>query len=161
MSVKLIGGLVAALLILGGLITLGAHNSNVLSSHLPPLPIKYSSREAATQAGFDYSVAHAKGHAVQLLPSTGTPSMEPYINGTNYLMVIDESIAFESINKYDYIAFHAAWLGANPAANVVGHVVAEIESGGLVTEGIHNPSIDSGEVTKSNYIGKIIFVVSW
>ena len=79
-----------------------------------------------------------------------TGSMEPAIH-IGSICFVNENVDFESIQTDDVISFRAG------KSTMVTHRVIEVTPEGLTTKGDANNTTDVSQVTKENYVGKIVF----
>lgn len=79
-----------------------------------------------------------------------TGSMRPEINPGDVIIV--KKINIEDANSGDIITF-------NKDEDVITHRVIEVKDKGITTKGDNNNVLDSGQVTSTSLIGKVILIV--
>lgn len=79
-----------------------------------------------------------------------TGSMRPEINPGDVIIV--KKINIEDVNSGDIITF-------NKDSEVITHRAIEAKDNGIVTKGDNNNVLDSGQVTSTSLIGRVILIV--
>lgn len=161
MNAKVLGAL-AAVLAVGGLVSLALRSQKTLEKGLPPRTV-CASPEAAVEAAVGYIVAH--GGSVS--PVLGTGSMSPYIpeaapgldpRRTIVAFAVSErGTGFNDVKAGNLLIYEPEF-----TSGLYIHGAAEKDGDGWVMSGLANKRSESGHrVTQKNFVAIVAHVFTW